>query len=71
MKDLIFDFDTKCLDAFCRLKKEFISEPIIQLSNWRIQFECNASDYAVERIDISLMTHHQDEKKRVELATLN
>jgi RNase H-like domain found in reverse transcriptase len=49
MKDVDFNFDEHCLEAFCRLKKALVSAPILQLSDWKLPFEimCDASDYAV------------------------
>jgi RNase H-like domain found in reverse transcriptase len=30
MKNAVFEFDDKCLDAFCKLKETFVSAPILQ-----------------------------------------
>jgi hypothetical protein len=48
-KDVAFDFDEKCLEAFRTLKRALVSAPIIQPLDWRQPFEimCDASDYAV------------------------
>jgi len=48
-KDIPFEFDDACLQAFEFLKKALISAPIIQPPNWSLPFEimCDASDYAV------------------------
>jgi hypothetical protein len=48
-KDVVFDFDEKCLAAFRTLKSALVSAPIIQPPDWRQPFEimCDASDYAV------------------------
>jgi len=48
-KDVPFEFDDACLQAFEILKKTLISAPIIQPPNWSLPFEimCNASDYVV------------------------
>jgi len=48
-KDVPFDFNDECLDAFYYLKKALISALIIQPPDWTLPFEimCDASDYAV------------------------
>jgi hypothetical protein len=48
-KDVVFDFDEKCLAAFRTLKSALVSAPIVQPPDWRQPFEimCDASDYAV------------------------
>jgi len=48
-KDVPFEFDEACLQAFEILKKALISAPIIQPLDWSLPFEimCDASDYAV------------------------
>jgi len=48
-KDVPFEFDDTCLQAFEILKKAVISAPIIKPHDWSLPFEimCNASDYAV------------------------
>jgi hypothetical protein len=48
-KDVAFDFDEKCLEAFQILKNALVSAPIIQPLDWSQPFKimCNASDYAV------------------------
>jgi hypothetical protein len=48
-KDVAFDFDEKCLEAFRTLKTALVSAPIIQPPDWSQPFEimCDASDYAV------------------------
>jgi hypothetical protein len=48
-KDVAFDFDEKCLEAFRTLKSALVSSPIIQPLDWSQPFEimCDASDYAV------------------------
>jgi RNase H-like domain found in reverse transcriptase len=49
MKDVDFNFDEHCFEAFCRLKKTLVSAPILQPPDRRLPFEimCDASDYAV------------------------
>jgi hypothetical protein len=48
-KDVAFDFNEKCLEAFRALKSVLVSAPIIQPPDWSQPFEimCDASDYAV------------------------
>ncbi|XP_042403344.1 uncharacterized protein LOC121992821 isoform X2 [Zingiber officinale] len=48
-KDVIFDFDQRCMEAFDRLKEALTSAPIIRPPDWSLPFElmCDASDYAV------------------------
>jgi hypothetical protein len=48
-KDVVFNFDEKCLEAFRTLKRVSVSAPIIQPLDWSQPFEimCNASDYAI------------------------
>ncbi|XP_026396868.1 uncharacterized protein LOC113291561, partial [Papaver somniferum] len=48
-KDVVFNFDEKCMEAFNRLKELLISAPIIKPPDWSKPFElmCDASDYAV------------------------
>jgi hypothetical protein len=48
-KDVTFDFDEKCLEAFRTLKSALVSDPIIQPPDWSQPFEimCDASDYVV------------------------
>ena len=45
-KEADFNFTSKCLEAFNRIKKELISAPILQAPNWDHGFEimCDASD---------------------------
>jgi RNase H-like domain found in reverse transcriptase/Reverse transcriptase (RNA-dependent DNA polymerase) len=49
IKDIPFNFDRKCHDAFCKIKKSLTSAPILQPPDWSLPFElmCDASDYAV------------------------
>ena len=49
VKDVDFNFDAKCLEAFERLKEKLIMTPIIVAPNWSLDFElnCDVSDYAV------------------------
>ena len=49
MKDVEFEFDQKCLEAFEVLKQALISAPIIRPPDWTQPFEimCDASDFAV------------------------
>jgi hypothetical protein len=48
-KDVVFDFDEKCLVAFRTLKTALVSAPIIQAPDWSqpLEIMCDASDYAV------------------------
>lgn len=48
-KDVDFNFDESYLDAFCKLKKDLISAPIMQTPDWTLPFEimCDARDYVV------------------------
>jgi RNase H-like domain found in reverse transcriptase len=49
MKDVDFNFDELCFEAFCRLKEALVSAPILQPPDWKLPFKimCDASDYAV------------------------
>ena len=48
-KDVPFNFDQECLDAFKILKDKLINAPIIIAPDWNLPFElmCDASDFAV------------------------
>ncbi|XP_038978496.1 uncharacterized protein LOC120108837 [Phoenix dactylifera] len=48
-KNVAFEFDEACKNAFDKLKELLTSAPVIQPPNWNIPFEimCDASDYAV------------------------
>ncbi|XP_071939268.1 uncharacterized protein [Coffea arabica] len=48
-KDVSFEFDEECEEAFEKLKKLLTSPPVIQPPDWNLPFEimCDASDYAV------------------------
>jgi len=48
-KDVAFTFDSECLNAWEKLKKELISAPIISASDWSKSFEimCDASDFVI------------------------
>lgn len=48
-KDVSFDFNSKCISSFERLKNELISAPIICSPNWDLPFEimCDASNFSV------------------------
>ncbi|XP_042451604.1 uncharacterized protein LOC122036377 [Zingiber officinale] len=48
-KDVMFDFDQRCIEAFDRLKETLTSAPIIRPPDWSLSFElmCDASDYAM------------------------
>lgn len=48
-RDVAFDFDTDCLNAFNRLKKELVSAPIMAAPDWGLPFElmCDANDSAL------------------------
>ncbi|KAK5811789.1 hypothetical protein PVK06_027162 [Gossypium arboreum] len=57
-KDIPFNFNQECLEAFNTLKDKLINAPIIIAPNWNLPFElmCDASDFAVcavlgQRID--------------------
>ncbi|XP_021834473.1 uncharacterized protein LOC110774242, partial [Prunus avium] len=49
LKDVEFNFDSSCLEAFNVLKEKLTSAPIIVAPDWDLPFEimCDASDYAV------------------------
>ncbi|CAL8116740.1 unnamed protein product [Prunus armeniaca] len=49
LKDVTFNFDNRCLEAFKILKEKLTSTPVIIAPNWEVPFEimCDASDYAV------------------------
>ncbi len=51
-KDVDFKFDTRCNEAFDKLKELLTSAPIIQPPNWNLPFEimCDASDKTVEAV---------------------
>ncbi|XP_038885832.1 uncharacterized protein LOC120076127 [Benincasa hispida] len=48
-KDVPFDFDKKCQEAFDTLKEKLTTTPILQPQRWDVPFEimCNASNLAV------------------------
>ena len=48
-KEVPFQFNDDCLNAFLRLKEALITAPVLQPSNWSLPFKitCDASDYAV------------------------
>ena len=48
-KDVVFEFDDACLDAFNTLKSALVSAPVLQPPNWEEPFEimCDASNFAV------------------------
>ncbi|XP_038978210.1 uncharacterized protein LOC120108622 [Phoenix dactylifera] len=48
-KNVAFEFDEACKNAFDKLKELLTTAPVIQPPNWNIPFEimCDASDYAV------------------------
>lgn len=48
-KDVVFDFDIDCLNAFNRLKKELVSVPIMAPPDWSLPFQlmCDASDFSL------------------------
>ncbi|VVA28497.1 PREDICTED: LOW QUALITY PROTEIN, partial [Prunus dulcis] len=49
LKDVEFNFDSRCLKAFNVLKEKLTSAPVIVAPDWDLPFEimCDASDYAV------------------------
>jgi hypothetical protein len=49
VKDVNFNFEAMCLEAFERLKQKLIMAPIIVAPNWSLDFElnCDTSDYSV------------------------
>ena len=51
-KDVVFEFDEECLDAFDTLKKALVSAPILQPPDWEQPFEImyDASNFAVGAI---------------------
>ncbi|XP_065854963.1 uncharacterized protein [Euphorbia lathyris] len=48
-KEVVFEFDQTCKNAFDELKEKLVSAPIIQPPNWNYPFEimCDASNYAI------------------------
>jgi len=48
-KDVPFNFDEECLQAWEELKQRLVSAPIISAPDWTRPFEimCDASDYAI------------------------
>ena len=44
VKDVPFNFSDECLQAFNRLKKEFVNAPIMMIPDWDLPFElmCDA-----------------------------
>ncbi|XP_019082635.1 PREDICTED: uncharacterized protein LOC109125460 [Camelina sativa] len=60
-KEIEFEFDAACLEAFSKIKEALVSAPIVQAPNWDHPFEimCDTSDFAVgavlgQRIDKKL-----------------
>ena len=47
-KDIVFEFNEQCRDAFDQLKEKLIFAPMMQQPNWELPFEimCDASDPA-------------------------
>ncbi|RDY12398.1 Retrovirus-related Pol polyprotein, partial [Mucuna pruriens] len=63
-KDVEFNFDQPCIEAFQKLKSKPISVPILQAPNWDLPFElmCDASNLALgavlgERAEVGQPTH--------------
>lgn len=63
VKDVKFDFDHSCLQAFKLLKEKLISAPVVVAPNWSQPFElmCDASNYALgvalgQRVDKTFRT---------------
>ena len=48
-KDVVFDFNEECLQAFNKLKEKLTTAPVIIAPDWELPFElmCDASDYAL------------------------
>ncbi|WVZ21467.1 hypothetical protein V8G54_008789 [Vigna mungo] len=48
-KEVVFDFDEVCKEAFDELKGKLTTAPILQPPNWELPFElmCDASDFAL------------------------
>jgi len=48
-KDVPFNFDEECLQAWEELKQRLVSTPIISMPDWTRPFEimCEAFDYAI------------------------
>src|SRR3954468_17557057 len=68
-KDVPFDFDDDCKEAFEVLKKALITSLIVQTPDWNLPFEimCDASDFAVgavlgQRVDKKLNVIHYASK---------
>lgn len=51
-KDVPFDFNEECLQAFEMLRDKLTNAPIMVALNWNLPFElmCDASDFAVRAI---------------------
>lgn len=49
MKDVEFNFDNDCLEAFSSLKNALISAPIMQPQDWGAPFKimCDSNNYAI------------------------
>ncbi|CAL8152825.1 unnamed protein product [Prunus armeniaca] len=60
LKDVEFNFDSRCSEAFNFLKEKLTSAPIIVAPDWDLPFEimCDASDYAD---DLYLWKHGPDQ----------
>ncbi|RDX84217.1 Retrovirus-related Pol polyprotein, partial [Mucuna pruriens] len=63
-KDVEFNFDQPCVEAFQELKNRLTSAPILQASNWDLPFElmCDASNLALgavlgQRAGVGLPVH--------------
>ncbi|XP_052180113.1 uncharacterized protein LOC127793306 [Diospyros lotus] len=73
-KDVDFQFDEHCKQAFEELKRRLTSPPIIQPPNWDFPFElmCDASNYAVgavlsQRVEKKSYTNGQAEMSNREI----
>ena len=62
-KDVPFNFNDECFYSWERLKKEFISTPIISAPDWTQPFEiiCDASDFTISVV----LGHRVDNRQHV------
>ncbi|XP_042415435.1 uncharacterized protein LOC122004648 [Zingiber officinale] len=50
-KDVVFDFDQRCMEAFDRLKEALTSAPIIGPPDWSLPFELMSLKYLLKKPD--------------------
>ncbi len=49
-KDVVFDFDKNCLNAFNRLKQELVSAPIMAAPDWSLPFELMCDELSLTMV---------------------